>query len=144
MITFFGPGIIWFYFGFRDQECHAPIEESMHVLVVCYFVAAILLFLPAINMCAKKICCGFCCVPFFYSTYLIGKFVLLIVMLTYAQDEYYRNWDDNLCPELESWTLGWLIINYIMLGCTFIYSLFFMGIAFCDCDYDFDDYDLDY
>ena len=116
----------------------------MGVLVICYFVASILLFLPAINMCAKKICCDFCCVPFLYSIYLIGKFVLLIVMLTYAQNEYYRNWDDNVCPELESWTLGWLIINYIMLGCTFIYSLFFMGIAFCECDYDFDEYDLDY
>ena len=95
-------------------------------------------------MCSKKICDDFCCIPFFYSVYLLAKFVLMIIMLTNVQNDYYRDWEDNICEGLESWTLAWLVVNYVMLGCTFIYSLFFMGVAFCDCDYDFDEYMLDY
>ena len=149
IITFFAPGIIWFYYSIvtQDEECKAPIEESFAILVSCYFACSIFLILPIFNMCAKKICCDFCCVPFLYSVYLIGKFVLLIIMLTNVQNDYDRSWEDwdtNLCPNLKDFTLAWLIINYVMLACTFIYSIFFMGIAFCDCDYDWSEYDIDY
>ena len=65
-------------------------------------------------------------------------------MLSNVQNDYSRNWDDNLCPELETWTLVWLVINYTMLGCTFIYYIFFLGVAFCDCDYNFDEFDIEY
>ena len=147
MVTFFGPGIIWYYFSFKNEECNAPIEESFHLLVVCYFVASIILLIPAMNLCAKKCCFDFCCVPFLYICYLIGKFTLLILMLVNVQNDYARNWNDwdiNKCPGLKEATLSWLIINYVMLGCTAVYTVFFIGIAFCDCDYDFDDYDLKY
>ena len=65
-------------------------------------------------------------------------------MLTNVQNDYKRSWDDNLCSELKGLTLFWLIFNYIMLGVTFIYYLFFMGRAYCECDYDFDEYNIEY
>ena len=144
IVTFFGPGIIWFYYSFKDEQCRAPIEESFALLVTCYFVISIFLLMPTMNMCAKKCCCDFCCIPFFYTVYIIGKFVVLIIMLVNVQNDYNRSWEDNLCSELEGLTLFWLIFNYIMLGATFIYYLFFMGIAYCECDYSFDEYDIEY
>jgi len=70
-------------------------------------------------------------------------------MLVYAQNDYSRKWDYDPskaeeCSSLKKATLAWLIINYSMLGGTVVYSVFFILIAFCDCDYDFDDYDLKY
>ena len=144
IITFFVPGILWFYYGFQDDICKAPIDEGLASLVNCYFTISLFLLFPALNMCSKKICDDFCCIPFLYFIYLLGKLVLLIIMLAIVQTAYYKNWDDNICDGLEGWTLAWLVVNYIMLGCTFIYSLFFMGVAFCDCDYDFDEYLIDY
>ena len=99
------------------------------------------------NLCAVKCCCDFCCVIFLYSCYLIGKVTLLIVMLVYAQNDYSKNWgdwDSAKCPGLDKATLAWLIINYSMLGATAVYIVFFIAIAFCECDYDFDDYELKY
>ena len=95
-------------------------------------------------MCSKKCCDDFCCIPFFLFVYLIAKFILLIIMLVNVQNDYNRTWEDNLCSELEVFTLVWLIINYVMLGCSFIYFIFFIGIGFCDCDYEFDEYDIEY
>ena len=144
ILTFFCPGIIWFYYGFKEEECRAPTDESLAILVNCYFTISIFLLLPTMNMCAKKCCFDFCCIPFLYSIYILGKFVLMIIMLTNVQNDYKRSWDDNLCSELKGLTLFWLIFNYIMLGVTFIYYLFFMGIAYCECDYGFDEYDIEY
>ena len=68
-------------------------------------------------------------------------------MLVYAQNDYssnWDNWDSKNCPSLKNATFAWLIINYVMLGCTGIYSIFFIFIGFCDCDYNFSEYDLKY
>ena len=97
-------------------------------LVICYFVGSIILLLPAMNMCAKACCCDFCCVSFLHSAYLIGKLVLLIIMLVFAQLDYNKNWEENTCPELKDLTLFWLIFNYIMLAATFVYYIIFGGI----------------
>ena len=106
----------------------------MAALIGIYFAASIILLIPAMNMCAKKCCCDFCCISFFYSIYLISKFILLIIMLVYVQQDYNRDWGDNTCPELKELTLFWLIFNYIMLVATIVYSIFF-GIVTC-CGYD--------
>ena len=115
----------------------------MAALIGIYFAVSIVLLIPAMNMCAKKCCCDFCCISFFYTIYLISKFVLLIIMLVYVQQDYNRDWGDNTCPELKELTLFWLIFNYIMLGVTFIYYLIFAGIAYCECDY-VSEYDYEY
>ena len=68
-------------------------------------------------------------------------------MLVYAQNAYLGSWD-NLdkpeCSALKKASLAWLIINYSMLGGTVVYSVFFILLAFCDCDYNFDDYEIKY
>ena len=144
IVTYYVPGIVWFYYAFLGEQCRAPIEESYAILVSCYFASSIFLLLPTLNMCSKKFCCDeFCWIPFLYFIYLLGKLILLIIMLTNVQNEYYREWDDNLCPELETWTLAWLIVNYCMLGISFIYLIIFIAVAFCDCDY-YDEYDYEY
>ena len=142
-MTFFCPGIIWFYYTFQEEQCNAPIENHMPGLVICYFLGSIILLVPAMNMCAKACCCDFCCVSFLHSVYLIGKLVLLIIMLVFAQLDYNKNWEENTCPELKDLTLFWLIFNYIMLAATFVYYIIFGGIAYCDCDY-VDDYEYSY
>ena len=66
---------------------------------------------------------------------------------SFNSHDYSRNWgdwDSAKCPGLGKATLAWLIINYSMLGATAVYIVFFIAIAFCECDYDFDDYELKY
>ena len=68
--------------------------------------------------------------------YLIGKLTILILMLVYVQKKYYEDWEYNICENLKSLTLTWLVWNYIMVCLSFIFFCVYIGSACCDNDYD--------
>ena len=108
----------------------------MYGIVAVYFAISLILLIPIINMCSKKLfCCdGIISITVLYLMYLSIKIIFLISLLIPIHVHYYWDWDDNLCPELKDLTLFWLIFNYIMLVATIVYSIFF-GIVTC-CGYD--------
>ena len=63
--------------------------------------------------------CDKCIIP----VYIIGKIAVQIIMLINIHIDYQSEtgWDTNLCPNLESLTLFWLIWNYINICLTFIF-----------------------
>ena len=114
----------------------------MSTMTICYFVTALLILIPVLNTCLNEGGC-FCFVKFLLFLYLAGKFTVLIIMLVHVQNAYYKSWEENLCKDLESFTLFWLIWNYIMLSLSFIYFLTYI-VGACDDSYDEYDYDRDY
>ena len=141
LITFFLPGIIWFYYGFNSIDCLSPVDADISFMVICYFVCAILLLIPALNTCLNRPR-HFCFVKIAISIYFLGKLVIIIIMLAHIQNDYYHSWEDNTCKNIKPWTLFWLIWNYFILSFSFICFLSYIGSLMCD--YDYEDYDYDY
>ena len=102
-------------------------------MIICYFVVALLLIIPLINSLLDRYCareCHKCILP----VYIIGKIAVQIIMIIKIHIDYKseNGWDKNLCPNLESLTLFWLIWNYINICLTFIYLIIYIGFAWFD------------
>ena len=137
------PGIIWFYYGNEEYKCKSPIDEDINTMVICYFVVALLLIIPLINSLLDHYA-AHDCAKFIPAVYLIGKLATQIIMIINVHIDYDSEigWDKNICPNLKSLTLFWLIWNYINISITFIYFIIYIGIGWCDCTY-YDDYDFE-
>ena len=137
------PGIIWFYYGNEEYKCKSPIDGDISTMVICYFVVALLLIIPLINSLLDRYAARDCdkCI---LAIYIIGKIAVQIIMIVNIHADYISEdgWDKNLCPNLESLTLFWLIWNYINIGFTFIYFIIYIAISWCDCTY-YDGYDFE-
>ena len=112
-------------------------------MVICYFVVALLLIIPLINSLLDRYAARDCdkCI---LAVYIIGKIAVQIIMIVNIHADYISEdgWEKNLCPNLESLTLFWLIWNYINIGFTFIYFIIYIAISWCDCTY-YDGYDFE-
>ena len=139
LITFLGPGSIWFYYGLTSTQCFSPVDEDIHLLVIFYFVIALLLLIPTLVTCLNQYYC-FIFVKIIITLYLAGKLVFLILMLIFVQNDYYESWENNICPNLQPLTTFWLIWNYIIISLSFIYSIIHIASSTCDY-YDENDYD---
>ena len=137
------PGIIWFYYGSEEYKCKSPIDGDISTMVICYFVVALLLIIPLINSLLERNAARDCD-KYILAVYIIGKIAVQIIMIVNIHADYISEdgWDKNLCPNLESLTLFWLIWNYINIGFTFIYFIIYIAIAWCNCTY-YDGYDFD-
>ena len=137
------PGAIWFYYGNEEYKCKSPIDGDISTMIICYFVAALLLIVPLINSLLDRYTAKDCskCIP---AVYCIGKIAVQIIMIVNIQADYGSeiDWEKNLCPNLESLTLFWLIWNYINICITFIYFIIYICISWCDCTY-YDGYDFE-
>ena len=139
-IEFLCPGIIWLYYGLDTGTCKSPVDEEMAFMVICYFVASILLLIPLFISCLN------CSVGVYFAKslmfiYLAGKCVVTIKMLTHIQKSYYKDWKENICNNLQTLSLFWLIWNYIAISLTFIYFIGFLGSSCCDSygEYDYEE-----
>ena len=59
--------------------------------------------------------------------YLFAKIIAGIILLIAIQKSYngdWNNWDNNICPNIKSLTLFWLILNYITIGFLTIHMIF--------------------
>ena len=137
------PGIIWFYYGNEEYKCKSPIDEDINTMIICYFVVSLLLIFPLIYSLLDRYA-AHDCAKFMPAVYLIGKLATQIVMIINVHIDYNSEigWDKNICPNLESLTLFWLIWNYINISITFIYFITYIGIGWCECSY-YDDYDFE-
>ena len=137
------PGIIWFYYGNEEHKCKSPIDEDISTMVICYFVASLLLLIPLINSLLDHYA-AHDCAKCILAIYLIGKIATQIIMIINVHIDYNSEigWDKNICPNLQSLTLFWLIWNYINISITFIYFIIYIGIGWCECRY-YDDYDFE-
>ena len=137
------PGIIWFYYGSEEYKCKSPIDGDISTMVICYFVVALLLIIPLINSLLERNAARDCD-KYILAVYIIGKIAVQIIMIVNIHADYISEdgWDKNLCSNLESLTLFWLIWNYINIGLTFIYFIIYIAIAWCKCTY-YDGYDFE-
>ena len=76
----------------------------------------------ALNSCYERNRDASICI---YSLYLLGKLGLGITMIYFIQKYYNEDWNNNKCENLKSLSLFWLIWNYIIIGLTFIFALFY-------------------
>ena len=137
------PGIIWFYYGNEEYKCKSPIDEDINTIIFCYFLVAILLIIPLIYSLVGHYTAYDLCISM-PAVYLVGKIAIQGKMISSVHRDYNSEigWDKNICPNLESLTLFWLIWNYINISITFIYFIIYIGIGWCECSY-YDDYDFE-
>ena len=80
------------------------------------------MFVFALNSCYERSRDVSICI---YSLYLLSKLGLGITMIYFIQKDYNEDWNNNKCENLKSLSLFWLIWNYIIIGFTFIFALFY-------------------
>ena len=139
VITFLGPGSVWFYYVISSSECNSPIDEDIPTLIICYFITGLLLLIPTLALCLNKYYC-FIFVKIILILYLIGKLTILIIMLSNVQSDFYKDWNDCCCDNLKTITTFWLVWNYIIMILSFIYTIVHIASSTCDY-YDENDYD---
>ena len=98
-------------------------------MVSFYLVISIIMFIFAVQTLIDR--CR-CLHAINIGTYLLAKIGIGITMLVYIQKDYYGDWDNNTCSNLKSWTLFWLVWNYIIICITFILSCIFFTIPILD------------
>ena len=130
------PGIIWFYYGSEEYKCKSSKDDNISSMIIWYFVVSLLLIIPLIKFFFDHYEVEDC-VEFLPSIYFIGKFIIKVIMIINIHTGYISEtvWDKNLCPNLESLTLFWLIWNYINISLTFIYFIIYICIIWCKCSY---------
>ena len=70
LIIFFLPGIIWFYYGIEETKCKSPLDKDISLMVIFYFIGALLLFIPAITTYLNK-----------FSTFYYVKYMIFFILL---------------------------------------------------------------
>ena len=126
-ITFYLPGIIWFYYVLNDEICNTPLEEDLSIIINCYFVISIIIFVPILFPCCYLEEPD--CILFYWILYIIGKIAIIIVMLCYVQTDLFQKWDNELCPNLYNLGIFWIVWNYIQL----VYSAVVTVLIICRC-----------
>ena len=121
-MTFFLPGLIWFYYDYKDTLCDSPIDDDLSLMVTFYLAISIIMFIFAINTCIEGCRCYH---AINIGLYLLFKLGIGITMLVYIQKDYYGNWENNTCSSLKPLTIFWLVWNYILICITFILSCIF-------------------
>ena len=137
------PGIIWFYYGNGEYKCKSPIDEDINTIIFCYFLVAILLIIPLIYSLVGHYTAYDLCISM-PAVYLVGKIAIQGKMISSVHRDYNSEigWDKNICPNLESLTLFWLIWNFINYIATFIYIFIYIIFGLCKCTYyDYHDFE---
>ena len=112
-------------------------------MINCYFTISVFLFLPALNSCIN--CSPDC---FYFSKvllfiYLIAKIIILAIILSILKTDLSKDWEDNICKNIQELSSFSYIYNIVMLCITGLYFFAFLGSVCCS-DYNDYDYEMDY
>lgn len=112
-MTFLLPGLVWLL----NDNCNSPVDFFIPTLKVFFYIILALLIIFLVFGVLQILV-----FVYFYKIsqtilliYLFIKIILGIIMIVNVQKGYNGDWSTSTCPNLESLTLKWLILHYVIV-----------------------------